>query len=296
VTAATSTTLSFAFSATNVATTSVSAGAVQLQNGLILGTRYFYRVSIVSGAIESQKSTEVTATPSFSSAQTFAATGDVQQFTVPANVDKIFIDALGAQGAIGATGVGGKGGRTQGAFNVTPGEVLYLYVGEKGGQYLPSSMNLGGWNGGGNGSGAGVGGGGGGATDIRRNKLVVTNKIVQASVATLTTAETHGLVVGNTVIVSGVGEEFDGTFTVTAINAVNKTLSYAVTTSTYAGRVASGTVSGPSAFATAASLATRVVVAGGGGGGGNNMVGGVGGGLTAGQGGSNSCDANGAGN
>ena len=139
--------------------------------------------------------------------------------------------------------------------------------------------NTGGWNGGGNGSGAGAGGGGGGATDIRRNKLVVTNKIVQSSVATLTTAETHGLVAGNAVVVSGVGSPFDGSFTVTAVNAASKTLSYAVTTATVASASATGTVSGPSAFATAASLATRVVVAGGGGGGGNNKVGGVGGGL-----------------
>ena len=144
-------------------------------------------------------------------------------------------------------------------------------------------MNLGGWNGGGNGEAAGRGGGGGGATDIRRNKLVVTNKIVQSSVATLTTAETHGLSVGNTVVVSGVGSPFDGSFTVTAVNAVSKTLSYAVTTATLAGSVATGTVSGPSAFATAASLATRVLVAGGGGGGGNDKAGGVGGGLTAGE-------------
>ncbi|MTA69734.1 MAG: hypothetical protein F2956_07535, partial [Actinobacteria bacterium] len=289
ITAITATTLSFSFSAANVVSTTTSAGAVQRQNGLTLGTEYFYRVSIVTGSIESQKSTEVTATPSFSSAQNFASTGDVQQYTVPVNVNKIFIDARGAQGAVGATGLGGRGGRTQGAIDVTPGEVLYVYVGGKGGEYLASSMNLGGWNGGGNGETAGRGGGGGGATDIRRNKLVVTNKIVQSSTATLTTAETHGLVVGNTIIVSGVGAEFDGTFTVTAVSALNKTLSYMVTTSTYAGRVASGTVSGPSAFATAASLATRVVVAGGGGGGGNNMAGGFGGGLTAGEGGSNSC-------
>jgi hypothetical protein len=116
----------------------------------------------------------------------------VQTFTVPVNVNKIFIDALGAGGARGTTGVGGAGGRAQGAIPVTPGEVLYLYVGGKGGGSLTSTLNIGGWNGGGNGSGAGAGGGGGGATDIRRNKLVVTNKIIQSSTATLTTAATHG--------------------------------------------------------------------------------------------------------
>jgi fibronectin type 3 domain-containing protein len=296
ITANTATTVSFAFVAANVASTPITAGTVQLENGLTLGTQYFYRVSIVTGSIESEKSTEVTATPTFSSSQTFASIDAVQRYTVPVNVSKIFIDARGAQGATGATGVGGRGGRTQGAIDVTPGEVLYIYVGEKGGEYLASSMNLGGWNGGGNGNGAGTGGGGGGATDIRRNRLVVTNKIVQSNLATLTTAETHGFSVGDSVIVAGVGTEFNGTFTVSAINAVNKTFSYAVSTATLAGSVATGTVSGPSAFATAASLATRVVVAGGGGGGGNVLAGGVGGGLIAGQGVSNSCDANGTGN
>jgi hypothetical protein len=167
--------------------------------------------------------------------------------------------------------------------------VLYLYVGGKGGGSLTSTLNIGGWNGGGNGSGAGVGGGGGGATDIRRNRLVVTNKIIQSSTATLTTAETHGLSVGSSVIVSGVGTEFNGTFTLTAINATNKTLSYAVSTATLATSTSSGTVSGPSAWNTAASLATRVVVAGGAGGGGNNNFGGVGGGLIGGEGENHSC-------
>jgi hypothetical protein len=45
-------------------------------------------------------------------------------------------------------------------------------------------------------SAVGQGGGGGGATDIRRNKLVVTNKVIASNVATLTTAETHGLSFG----------------------------------------------------------------------------------------------------
>jgi hypothetical protein len=232
---------------------------------------------------ETPASGDVSGVPTTLTTNNYAANSAVQIFPVPAGVSWLQFDAIGAQGGTGASGLGGKGGRLQGAIPVTPGETLYLYVGGNG------VSNTGGWNGGGNGSGAGAGGGGGGATDIRRNKLVVTNKIVQSSVATLTTAETHGLVVGNTVIVSGVGAEFDGTFTVTAVNATSKTLSYMVTTSTYAGRVASGTVSGPSAFATAASLATRVVVAGGGGGGGYDKVGGVGGGLTAGEGGSYSC-------
>jgi hypothetical protein len=292
------TTLKYAVVSANIASTPVSpAGNVSKTRALAINTTYYYEISALysdasrtcAALCESASSSQRYATPIFTRDVTFSSNDGVQLFTVPDGVTWLQFDAAGAAGGTGATGLGGRGGRVQGAIPVTPGEVLYVYVGGKGGGSLIATQNVGGWNGGGNGEAAGRGGGGGGATDIRRNKLVVTNKIVQSSVATLTTAETHGLSVGNTVIVSGVGAEFDGTFTVTAVNAASKTLSYAVTTATYAGRVASGTVSGPSAFATAASLATRVLVAGGGGGGGNNMVGGVGGGLTAGQGGSNSC-------
>ena len=290
ITAVTATTISFAVTAANIASRSVSTGVVQLQNRLAMGTQYFYRVSIVAGVIESQRSTEVTATPSLSSSEVFNATGAVQEFTVPTNVNKIFVTADGAMGSTGNPAVGGRGGRTQGAISVTPGEKLYVYVGDAGGDALPSSKHEGGWNGGGNGSGAQAGGGGGGATDIRRNKLVVTNKIIQSSVATLTTAEVHGLSIGNSVIVAGVGDEFDGTFVLTAVNAAAQTISYSVSTATLSGRTSSGTVSGPSLWNTPASLSTRLIVAGGGGGGGHSTgIGGVGGGLTAGEGVSNSC-------
>jgi fibronectin type 3 domain-containing protein len=277
----------------NPTTVVSTVGATTLgytHTGLTNGTTYYYRVAAIVTANgrsnETPVSGDVSGTPTTLTTNTYSADNTVRSFPVPAGVLWLQADAIGAQGGTGATGVGGKGGRVQGAIPVTPGETLYLYVGGSG------ASNVGGWNGGGNGSGAGVGGGGGGATDIRRNNFSITNKIVQASLATLTTAEAHGFSVGNSVIVSGVGAEFDGTFTVSAINAVNKTFSYAVTTTTYASRVASGTVTGPSAFATAASLATRVLVAGGGGGGGNNQLGGVGGGLTAGEGGSNSCGDN----
>jgi hypothetical protein len=295
ITAVASTTLSFAFTAANIASTAIQSGVVQSANSLTYGTAYYYRVSIMTGSIESERSTEVSATPALSSSTSFESTGAVQTFTVPVNVNKIFIDALGAGGARGTTGVGGAGGRAQGAIPVTPGEVLYLYVGGKGGGSLTSTLNVGGFNGGGNGSAAGQGGGGGGATDIRRNRLVVTNKVIASNVATLTTAETHGLSVGSSVIVSDVGTEFNGTFTLTAIDVANKKLSYAVSTSSFTAASSSGTVSGPSTWNTAASLATRVVVAGGGAGGGNDRVGGVGGGLVAGQGGSNSCGTGAAG-
>ncbi|CAB4640828.1 unannotated protein [freshwater metagenome] len=289
ITAVTATTISFAVTSANIASRSVSTGVVQLQNRLSMGTQYFYRVSIVSGSIESQRSTEVTATPSLSSSETFNAIDAVQIFTVPANVNKIFVTADGAMGSTGNPAAGGRGGRTQGAISVTPGEKLYVYVGGEGGDLLASSKHLGGWNGGGNGTGASAGGGGGGATDIRRNVFNVTNKIVQSSAATLTTQNPHGFSVGQTVIVTGVGTPYDGTFTVTAVPTTS-TFSYAVGVGSIAGTATTGTVSGPSLWSTPASLATRLVVAGGGGGGGHSTgIGGVGGGLIAGEGVSNSC-------
>jgi hypothetical protein len=83
ITAVTSTTISFAFSASNIAATAIQAGVVQSANRLTYGTVYYYRVSIVTGSIESERSTEVSATPALSSSRTFESTGAVQTFTVP---------------------------------------------------------------------------------------------------------------------------------------------------------------------------------------------------------------------
>jgi hypothetical protein len=79
-----------------------------------------------------------------------------QTWMVPQGVNKIHVDAYGAQG--GSVN-GGKGGRVQSDMQVTPGTKLLIYVGSQ-----PAS-NEGGYNGGGKGCGKGTGGGGG--TDIR---------------------------------------------------------------------------------------------------------------------------------
>lgn len=68
-----------------------------------------------------------------SGSQTFNATGSIVSFTVPSCIYSITINAYGAQG--GNTlpdGVGGKGARIQGTFNVVPGEVYSILVGEQG--------------------------------------------------------------------------------------------------------------------------------------------------------------------
>ncbi len=100
---------------------------------------------------------------------TFNYTGAVQYYTVPPCVTQIVVTAAGAQGG-GPTGnsAGGKGCIMTGTINVTPGDILEIYVGGEGQQ-----IN-GGWNGGGMGHGLNaanannlVSWGGGGASDVR---------------------------------------------------------------------------------------------------------------------------------
>lgn len=64
---------------------------------------------------------------------TFAYTGSIINWTVPAGVTKINIKALGGRGGssingFGGGGVGGKGASIQGDFTVVPGQVLRILV------------------------------------------------------------------------------------------------------------------------------------------------------------------------
>ncbi|SVD51588.1 uncharacterized protein METZ01_LOCUS404442, partial [marine metagenome] len=84
--------------------------------------------------------------------QTFSYTGSMQNYTVPAGVTSITIDAYGAQGGNNPQYDGGKGAHMSGTFSVTPGQVLDIIVG---GQGSPGFTNSG-WTGGGGGGGTGV--------------------------------------------------------------------------------------------------------------------------------------------
>lgn len=127
----------------------------------------------------------------------FAATGNVQQFTVPAGVTSMTAVLNGAAGADGGSSGanGGNGGQTGATFVVTPGQILYVYVGSAGGQptHLPGGIGYGpsaypgtaGYNGGGAGGTVGSasyqpGGGGGGATDIRIGGTALSNRVLVA--------------------------------------------------------------------------------------------------------------------
>lgn len=126
----------------------------------------------------------ITVTPSSttsSGSQSFGYTGSMQTWTVPAGVTSISLEAYGAQGGTGASGgnaasggVGGMGSKVTGSYNVTPGQVLNIYVGGEG--MTPD----GGYNGGAAGGSVNAGGGGG-ATDVRINGTSVSDRILVAA-------------------------------------------------------------------------------------------------------------------
>ncbi|WP_263867172.1 IPT/TIG domain-containing protein [Curtobacterium oceanosedimentum] len=65
------------------------------------------------------------------SSVTFSATGAVQTWTVPAGVDRIYVDIAGAQGGAGYDG-GAAGAELTGTLPVTPGQQLNVLVGTMG--------------------------------------------------------------------------------------------------------------------------------------------------------------------
>ena len=122
---------------------------------------------------------------------TFNYTGGMQTYTVPAGVTNLTAIIRGAQGGNGVVnsggsgiGTGGFGAMIQATITVTPGQLLYLFVGGKGTSGLGTSA--GGYNGGGTHSGGTYnteywgGGGGGGASDIRVNGTAAANRIIIA--------------------------------------------------------------------------------------------------------------------
>jgi hypothetical protein len=116
-------------------------------------------------------------------------TGAMQTYTVPLGITSLTLEAYGAQGAnsidkLITNAVGGLGGYTKASMAVTPGQVLYVYVGGAG-----NISGAGGFNGGGNGGlstagggcSGGYAGGGGGASDVRFGGLTLSNRILVAS-------------------------------------------------------------------------------------------------------------------
>lgn len=109
-------------------------------------------LSNAEGTVATTPVTDIGVICFISGSQTFAATGAVQEFDVPAGVMSVTITADGAQGG-GANG--GLGARLVGTFAVTGGETLLVVVGAQG------VVN--------NCGGAGASGGGGGGSFVFRS-------------------------------------------------------------------------------------------------------------------------------
>lgn len=103
--------------------------------------------------------------------ETIGYTGGPQAWTVPLGVHSVEFDLYGAAGSNnGNSGfVGGKGGRAKATFDVSPGQLMRLYIGGTGG------FLAGGWNGGGHGFA-----GGGGGTDLRIGGTGLGNRVLVA--------------------------------------------------------------------------------------------------------------------
>ncbi|MFT5823524.1 MAG: hypothetical protein ACI8ZM_004786 [Crocinitomix sp.] len=117
---------------------------------------------------------------------TFEYTGALQTYTVPVGVTSIQIDAYGAQGQEETIedfdqSLGGLGGFATGVLDVSPGEVLNIYVGGTG------TEDVAGYNGGALGGfgtpsdgDGGRAGSGGGASDVRQDGVALDNRVIVA--------------------------------------------------------------------------------------------------------------------
>ena len=168
------------------ATTSLNATAtgasINWYDAAIAGTYLGSSASAANFAISPTITTtyyagSIGSTPSATT--NFAYTGGVQNFTVPASVTQLTVDATGAKGGTGTTGAGGNGGRIQTVITVTPGQILTIYVAGAGGNL----NNVAGYNGGANSPGTSYAtnvGGGGGASDIRIGGVALANRVIVA--------------------------------------------------------------------------------------------------------------------
>ncbi len=114
--------------------------------------------------------------PVQSFSQTFSFTSSTQTWTVPNDVYQVEVELLGAQGGTNSNARGGYGAKVSGILQVTPGQTLYINVGQQ-----PTSTT-GGVSGaessGGNGTSSGRGGGG--ASDIRLNGTSLNDRVIVA--------------------------------------------------------------------------------------------------------------------
>ena len=143
---------------------------------------YYLVVGILSTLLATSRSKEYSNIQQNEILQSFGYTGSFQRFVVPSNVTNLIIDCYGAQGGEWKklmNSYAGLGGYISTQITVTPGQILYVYVGGKG-----SFESSGGFNGGGH---ARLGGGidscdtsGGGASDVRLSLNDISSRLVVA--------------------------------------------------------------------------------------------------------------------
>ena len=119
----------------------------------------------------------------------FDCTAGAQTWQVPPGIRSIVVSAFGAQGGNGPDDIaaddGGLGGHATRSLPVTPGELLQVNVGCRGGAgpAMPGAGGTGGFNGGGDGGASdanGGGAGGGGASDVRRGAFGLADRLIVA--------------------------------------------------------------------------------------------------------------------
>jgi hypothetical protein len=121
------------------------AGSAQKSQSLGIAQTYYYQIAYIytdnaqscTTACVSAYSAAVSAQTQFSSSTSFAYTGGVQSYVVPAGVDSLRVEANGGSGGATAGFAAGNGGRVEAVVPVTAGEVLFMFVGALTGLLMP---------------------------------------------------------------------------------------------------------------------------------------------------------------
>ena len=164
---------------TNSKTTdNVASGAFTSTVGVLSAGLVYYIRAYATNSIGTAYGNTLTVTAGSYNTATFSYTGSQQTWTVPSGVTSVILECWGAQGGGNLTGYG-LGGYARGSLAVTPGQTLYVYVGQQPTVDVTYSVyHAGGWNGGGQGWSNGQSGGG--ASDVRVNGSGLGNRIIVA--------------------------------------------------------------------------------------------------------------------
>jgi hypothetical protein len=130
---------------------------MSLSRATARSTRTLVRVLAVGGALIAGC---IAAGPAQAKTDVYDEVATESTFVVPAGVHELSFVAIGGSGGDAQDGEGGAGAEVSGRLAVTPGQTLYIEVGENGEDLADGGGQV-------FGGGAAGGGGGGGASDIR---------------------------------------------------------------------------------------------------------------------------------